>query len=159
MFNGQSGADEFYENFNEVPFNSLEPDVRCRLVYVSRVETTGEGGLGGLPIAGHTELPCCPVCLERMDESVEGVLTVVCSHAFHAACLAKWGDTSCPVCRHCQTVEAGDSAQCFQCGATDSLWICLICGHVGCGRYVGGHAHRSVVSLRPRPQVSSEPET
>lgn len=22
-----------------------------------------------------------------------------------------------------------------------NLWICLICGHVGCGRYVRGHAY------------------
>ena len=23
------------------------------------------------------------------------------------------------------------------CGATDNLWICLVCGNVGCGRYTG----------------------
>jgi BRCA1-associated protein len=26
------------------------------------------------------------------------------------------------------------------CDTTEDLWICLICGHVGCGRYKGGHA-------------------
>jgi BRCA1-associated protein len=26
------------------------------------------------------------------------------------------------------------------CDSTDDLWICLICGNVGCGRYKGGHA-------------------
>jgi BRCA1-associated protein len=26
------------------------------------------------------------------------------------------------------------------CDCSDDLWICLICGHVGCGRYKGGHA-------------------
>ena len=26
------------------------------------------------------------------------------------------------------------------CGATDQLWMCLICGHVGCGRYNARHA-------------------
>lgn len=94
---------------------------------------------------GHTELPTCPVCLERMDESVDGVLTILCNHSFHGECLAKWGDTSCPVCRYCQTVEAAEDQVCSQCGDRDSLWICLICGHVGCGRYVGGHAHRHFV--------------
>ncbi|KAJ9588923.1 hypothetical protein L9F63_017801 [Diploptera punctata] len=29
----------------------------------------------------------------------------------------------------------------FECHSADSLWICLICGHVGCGRYVQGHAY------------------
>lgn len=28
----------------------------------------------------------------------------------------------------------------MECDGKDSLWICLICGHVGCGRYQGGHA-------------------
>jgi BRCA1-associated protein len=27
------------------------------------------------------------------------------------------------------------------CGQSESLWICLICGHIGCGRYKGGHAN------------------
>uniref|UniRef100_A0A6A7G106 BRCA1-associated protein-like n=3 Tax=Hirondellea gigas TaxID=1518452 RepID=A0A6A7G106_9CRUS len=144
-FRSQSEADEFYNNFNDRPFNSLEPDVVCRLVYVTRVETTTDTKDGGLPIPGHSELPTCPVCLERMDESVDGVLTILCNHSFHGECLAKWGDTSCPVCRYCQTVEAAEDQVCSQCGARDSLWICLICGHVGCGRYVGGHAHRHFV--------------
>jgi len=28
------------------------------------------------------------------------------------------------------------------CGAVEDLWICLICGHVGCGRYTSEHAQR-----------------
>ncbi|XP_045609379.1 BRCA1-associated protein isoform X2 [Procambarus clarkii] len=140
-FRTQSDADMFYNTFNGQRYNSIEPDI-CRLVYVARVETTKESENGGLPIPGHTELPNCPVCLERMDESVDGILTILCNHSFHGECLAKWGDTSCPVCRYCQTPEETPDQRCSLCGAADSLWICLICGHVGCGRYVGGHAHR-----------------
>ncbi|KAK8084957.1 glycerol-3-phosphate acyltransferase, partial [Apiospora hydei] len=29
---------------------------------------------------------------------------------------------------------------CAVCDSPDDLWICLICGNVGCGRYKGGHA-------------------
>lgn len=29
---------------------------------------------------------------------------------------------------------------CSICGTSENLWICVICGHVGCGRYKGGHA-------------------
>lgn len=30
----------------------------------------------------------------------------------------------------------------MECGyQQDSLWICIICGHIGCGRYVEGHAY------------------
>ncbi|MPC22299.1 BRCA1-associated protein [Portunus trituberculatus] len=170
-FRTQGDADMFYNTFNGQCFNSIEEDI-CRLVYVARVETTKESENGGLPIPGHTELPNCPVCLERMDESVDGILTILCNHSFHGECLAKWGDTRlfaqfvhdnklslalllwvvcrrhadeglvCPVCRYCQTPEEIPDQRCSLCGSADSLWICLICGHVGCGRYVGGHAHR-----------------
>lgn len=100
-FRSSSAASDFYETFNGAPYNSLEPDIVCHLVFVSEVEIADNG----LPLSGHTELPSCPVCLEKMDESVDGILTILCNHAFHSSCLVKWGDTSCPVCRFAQTPE------------------------------------------------------
>ncbi|KAL1501743.1 hypothetical protein ABEB36_007017 [Hypothenemus hampei] len=139
-FRDHDAAMEFYLSYNGTPFSSLEPDILCRIVWVSRVEWAHDG----VPPPGHTELPTCPVCLERMDESVDGVLTILCNHAFHASCLEKWGDTTCPVCRCVQSPEQTEVSECEKCGKTvpspDALWICLICGHVGCGRYLGGHA-------------------
>lgn len=140
-FKNQFTADTFYKNFNGERFNSIEPEV-CHLAFVAKVETIKESEEACLPIPGHTELPTCPVCLERMDESVEGILTILCNHSFHGSCLAKWGDTSCPVCRYCQTPELMPDNRCVGCGSQDSLWICLICGHIGCGRYVDGHAYQ-----------------
>ncbi|XP_046579416.1 BRCA1-associated protein-like [Haliotis rubra] len=140
-FTDQKSADEFYTHFNNRPFNSIEPDI-CHLVYVAKVEIMKESEGATLPVPGLLELPTCPVCLERMDESVDGVLTVLCNHSFHTSCLAKWGDTSCPVCRYSQTPEEVADNHCMKCGSNESLWICLICGHVGCGRYVGLHAYR-----------------
>lgn len=32
------------------------------------------------------------------------------------------------------------SPRCSVCHTTESLWICLICGVIGCGRYVNEHA-------------------
>lgn len=79
-----------------------------------------------------------------MDESVDGVLTILCNHTFHSNCLEQWGDATCPVCRCVQSPEQAESSECERCGkcgpSPDALWICLICGHVGCGRYQGGHA-------------------
>lgn len=138
-FRSSSAASEFYETFNGAPYNSLEPDVVCHMVFVSRVEV----GDNGMPLSGHTELPSCPVCLERMDESVDGILTILCNHTFHSSCLVKWGDTSCPICRYAQTPEPLADSCCMECVAdtsNDALWICLICGHVGCSRYHQGHA-------------------
>lgn len=140
-FKTQEMADEFYSAFNNTHFNSIESDV-CHLVYVAKIEAMKSSEGAGLPIPGLTELPNCPVCLERMDESVEGILTILCNHAFHVSCLAQWGYTSCPVCRYCQTPEQIADNRCLECNSQESLWICLICGHVGCGRYVGRHAYR-----------------
>ena len=44
------------------------------------------------PTPALRELPTCPVCLERMDASVTGLLTILCQHTFHCQCLTKWGD-------------------------------------------------------------------
>jgi BRCA1-associated protein len=97
-----------------------------------------------------------------MDDTT-GLLTIHCQHVFHCSCLQKWKGSGCPVCRHTNTANnlPGLSAQtalydpenpstqpfgsnvsnlCAVCDCVEDLWICLICGNVGCGRYKGGHA-------------------
>lgn len=103
-----------------------------------------------------------------MDETT-GLLTILCQHVFHCACLSKWKDSSCPVCRYTQGPgirernEDGEDEDesCGTCGAVNNLWIwyflpllfvpqhsqtnslkiaSLICGNVGCGRYDDAHA-------------------
>lgn len=89
-----------------------------------------------------------------MDET-NGLMTIPCSHVFHCTCLQSWKGAGCPVCRFANTSEGtphdstnpynqpfGSSVSnlCSICDCTDDLWICLICGYVGCGRYKGGHA-------------------
>ncbi|WFD41827.1 RING-type E3 ubiquitin transferase [Malassezia psittaci] len=98
------------------------------------------------------ELPTCPVCLERLDSSVSGLITGVCQHVFHCSCLQRWSDSRCPVCRYTQShvhTDGSDStshenaartSSCGRCGTTTNLWVCLICANVGCGRYKSGHA-------------------
>ncbi|KAI6781027.1 uncharacterized protein J7T54_003169 [Emericellopsis cladophorae] len=66
-----------------------------------------------------------------------------------------WRGQGCPVCRFTGAAQDEDEAAaspetqpfgssvsnlCAVCDSTDDLWICLICGHVGCGRYKGAHA-------------------
>ena len=91
-----------------------------------------------------------------MDDTT-GLLTILCQHLFHCACLQKWQGRGCPVCRYPNSplalaaqspydpayeppFGAGDASLCSVCDCTEDLWICLICGKVGCGRYRGGHA-------------------
>lgn len=82
------------------------------------------------PTPALVELPTCPVCLERMDETT-GLATIFCQHVFHCACLQKWRGSGCPVCRYTQNdhshgvkgkMEAEDE-ECRACGATSNLWI------------------------------------
>lgn len=124
-----------------------------------------------------TEMPTCPVCLERLDPSTSGVLTTICSHSFHCTCLRRWRDDTCAVCRYCfsdeevlaeATATAGgggsrgstagtfggaggagaagsrrtgvSTAGCEVCGSTANVWMCLVCGHLGCGRRTREHA-------------------
>ncbi|KAI0666757.1 zf-UBP-domain-containing protein [Trametes maxima] len=173
-FRDPDSAAEFIEAYNGRQFNSMEPET-CHVVRVLSIAIDADdhiseniSRLGSVRVSGAYELPTCPVCLERMDAAVTGLVTVPCSHTFHCACLSKWGDSRCPVCRYSQTLltshptspntsrpttalpfsGAGPGAgapssrsHCADCGSTTNLWICLICGNIGCGRYGRAHAH------------------
>ncbi len=167
-------AKEWKRLYDGKVFNTMEPQV-CHVVFVKSItfETPGQhdrydGAAGSSssaavsnslkpfppPTPNLVELPTCPVCLERMDET-NGLMTIPCSHVFHCTCLESWKGAGCPVCRFTSATHnsASDPANprsqpfgshvsnlCSVCDCTDDLWICLICGYVGCGRYKGGHA-------------------
>eukprot|EP00892_Ulva_mutabilis_P010722 jgi/Ulvmu1/8021/UM004_0258.1 len=138
-FVDEPSAHNFLNDFNGKPYSMLEPEILCKVVMVTSVEMqTPTSKVDPEVPLGHTELPTCPVCLERLDRHISGVITTVCNHKFHSECLQQWGDASCPVCRYC--ISSGHSSSCEACGTSADLWICLICGHVGCGRYKDAHA-------------------
>ncbi|KAK5467929.1 hypothetical protein LTS15_000902 [Exophiala xenobiotica] len=181
-------AREWQHEWNGKVFNSMEPET-CHVVFLKSVELIQTSSLehnNGLsspttsyrrmsndpfipastttkPLAPRTpslvELPTCPVCLERMDETT-GLLTIPCQHVFHCTCLEKWSGGGCPVCRYTHddfSSRLGSSKfksmssneyevydgplECEVCHVDTSLWQCLICGKVGCGRYEGKHAY------------------
>lgn len=100
------------------------------------------------------ELPTCPVCLERMDSSITGLLGIQCRHTSQCYCLQKWGENRCPVCEYSQKpvlsskriIKEEAVYECFECTSTESVWICMICGHIGCGRYQEAHAYDHYMS-------------
>lgn len=136
-FDEQDSTDAFYTHYNGRRFSSLEVEV-CRVVFTLDVQYTGSIEHAQPSNAASTEQPTCPVCLERLDQDTSGILTTICNHSFHCSCISKWADSSCPVCRYCQ--QQAENSICFVCQTTENLWICVICGFVGCGRYKGGHA-------------------
>ncbi|KAF4997799.1 hypothetical protein FDECE_11976 [Fusarium decemcellulare] len=167
-------AKQWRREFDGKVFNSVEPQI-CHVVFVKSITFEAptrrkpSNGLSALsssagmsnslrpfppPTPNLVELPTCPVCLERMDET-NGLMTIPCSHVFHCTCLQNWKGAGCPVCRFTNTSPStgsdpsnpytqpfgfGASNLCSVCDCADDLWICLICGYVGCGRYKGGHA-------------------
>ncbi|KAG9414929.1 hypothetical protein AC1031_008344 [Aphanomyces cochlioides] len=161
QFSSANKAAQFYEAYNGSLFNSMEPE-RCRLVFVHTIEFINDikdqaplvinghaAAHGMLPLFstddrrdapdGHVEIPTCPVCLDRLDTSASGILTTLCNHTFHCDCLFRWEGSNCPVCRY----SHGDIVSaCEVCETTEHLWICLICGHIGCGRYSNEHAKK-----------------
>ncbi|KAJ2544603.1 hypothetical protein GGH12_002087 [Coemansia sp. RSA 1822] len=199
QFRSLQSADEFYAYYNGKTFSPLEPET-CHVVYIRHIEcelremhdnVDGQMSPGALFLAPvesmGVELPTCPVCLERLDSAVSGLLTTLCEHVFHCRCLAQWGDGNCPVCRYSQSaalvdhkkfeqtvanaapvdyasratehqvdrdlplvastssanIRASDEtsqSSCHVCSQTHDLWICLICGTIGCGRYANAHA-------------------
>lgn len=159
-FHTSKHASRFAENFSGRPFSSLEPAL-CQVLWVAEVEFSTrvesivplfdpadfKETLQQVPCNGPDddleaiEVPCCPVCLERLDSSVTGIITTICSHSYHCECMLKWYDGSCPVCRFLLAEEDTEGGNvCGACGCRDNLWICLICGHIGCGRYRSRHA-------------------
>ena len=150
-FVDQESADAFARNYHDRKFNAFCEE-KCRVLFVRRVEVTAgqtkaERVADGAPARDDgdalVELPSCPVCLDRLDNEASGVVTTVCSHAFHASCMSNWEDNSCPVCRYTTSPDAVTACHCPGCEETSetaALWACLICGSVGCGRYDGKHA-------------------
>ncbi|MED6171513.1 BRAP2 RING ZnF UBP domain-containing protein 2 [Stylosanthes scabra] len=136
-FDDQDSTDSFFNHYNGRRFSSLEVEV-CRVLFTLDVQYTGSIEHAQPSNATSTEQPTCPVCLERLDQDTSGILTTICNHSFHCSCISKWADSSCPVCRYCQ--QQAEKSICSVCRTTENLWICVICGFVGCGRYKAGHA-------------------
>eukprot|EP01064_Diplonema_japonicum_P003647 TRINITY_DN1234_c0_g1_i1.p1 TRINITY_DN1234_c0_g1~~TRINITY_DN1234_c0_g1_i1.p1 ORF type:complete len:546 (+),score=142.54 TRINITY_DN1234_c0_g1_i1:788-2425(+) len=122
-----------------------------------------------LKVSGYTELPTCASCFERLDASISGVQHMLCTHKegcrchFTSTCRVC---TSWRVMKHREPISptlppslvpsvpyvnntsfASSSSSssseelpcCEVCNTKDSLWACLVCTFIGCGRYTEQH--------------------
>lgn len=117
------------------------------------------------------EVPLCPVCRFRLDPRVLQLPSPntyrQCSqhhdHCENMPFLAPWeSPNQCEACLLLQESLKLSGAQpfvhslsfytfnynvqerlrCYECQMEETLWVCLTCGVVGCGRYSQGHAER-----------------
>ncbi|KAI8565633.1 hypothetical protein RHMOL_Rhmol03G0275100 [Rhododendron molle] len=135
----QLTSDGFYCSFNGKRFRPSEAEV-CHIYFTQSVVCYKFEEEAGLPPHGFIELPTCPVCLERLDQDTSGIQSTLCDHSFQCPCVSKWTYLSCQVCRLCQ--QHDEKPRCADCGTLKNLWVCVICGFVGCGRYQEKHAVR-----------------
>lgn len=133
----QSTCDGFYNSYNGKRYRNAEVEI-CHIYFIQSVEYSESAERAIDPPRGFTELPTCPVCLERLDQDTSGIQKTLCDHSFQCSCVSKWTYLSCQVCRLCQ--QQDEKPTCSVCGTLKNLWVCLICGFVGCGRYEKGHA-------------------
>lgn len=84
---------------------------------------------------------------------MNGLLNVICNHSFHCECSQRWSEVraNCSVCAMCDKVNYQTSfsndqpyqigISCSSCELNENLWMCLICGYIGCSRYTNKHSY------------------
>lgn len=95
-------------------------------------------------------LPYCTYCISRIRSSISKLQT---SSLIMTPCVS--------TCRVCQIVNGSSSSSsstasspssstraCLVCKLNLNLWICLICGSIGCGRYTSQHAQQHYLDTK-----------
>lgn len=115
------------------------------LIFLSDIVYAPKQSIKDFEING-IQLPKCPLCIERLDVSVSGLTALTssdiigCVYPLNAKGWAAAGEF-CKVCKALSVSITANTLSC-SCGVNESLWICLICGCLGCGRYQQGHASK-----------------
>ena len=127
-FENQDYADNFYYEFNTkcFPYNKNEY-LYCIFisqinVYIHKINTNA-----------ISEIPSCPLCLEKIDEASIGIHTIP-----SLININRW-DIYLKYCSVCSKLQT-DINKCSNCEINNSIWCCMICGYLGCDRYQNVHS-------------------
>ncbi|KAI0133608.1 hypothetical protein BJ170DRAFT_699562 [Xylariales sp. AK1849] len=124
-FRDSKQAQQFRREFDGKVFNDIEPET-CTL---SPTDAKSHRATY-LPWTG------CPVCRHTNPSLAISGHASNTSNSYPSQSTSQH-DPSNP---YTQPFGSDISNICSVCDAPDDLWICLVCGNVGCGRYKGGHA-------------------
>lgn len=145
----------FVEDLNQKPYTSLDETQLAHVQYVVGLEgyngvslvspvfcstpaaleasSTKSSNASRASTDDTPEVHNCAVCLEPLEQAGEvGILTTVCNHSFHWACLWQCKDSPCPVCRYDHAGLNDCLSQCHICSTTEHNYVCLICGVISC---------------------------
>ena len=103
------------------------------------------------------DVPTCAVCLHRIEPTKIGQPRPRKHHLCSKYCpppnlehntavcprqrlLQPWTSDPCPSCAVIQSYWRGELNACQGCEINQTLWVCLTCSFVGCGRYSNKHA-------------------
>eukprot|EP01127_Copromyxa_protea_P004987 TRINITY_DN1479_c0_g1_i1.p1 TRINITY_DN1479_c0_g1~~TRINITY_DN1479_c0_g1_i1.p1 ORF type:complete len:375 (+),score=48.56 TRINITY_DN1479_c0_g1_i1:414-1538(+) len=146
LFNSTPNAALFHQEFHGKPFSSMSAEV-CEIDFVEKVTFKGDKDVTLWPPC-QKDLASCSICLERLEYSTGGLVTVLCNHSFHCSCLCQCRtENRCPMCRFTQT-PSEEHSLCSVCGIEEGLWMCLVCGHVGCSRYKNKHSYEHFLETK-----------
>ena len=136
VFRSQEFADRFFRDWHIQFFDSeATSGPVCYLVYVDKLFVLPRESpeFQSLHPVGSQQIPSCAFCIERIDVNVSGIITS------RRGWLSS-GAISSASCVCCSQLSASDIS-CTACASQSvGLWLCLLCGNVGCGRYAQGHA-------------------
>jgi BRCA1-associated protein len=80
-------------------------------------------------------LPHCIKCLLRLDDIFTALVGIPYNSIKEDS---SWAESRL-ACNTCKALAAR-APKCFKCDKTNDIWVCMICGKIGCGRYEGGHS-------------------
>jgi BRCA1-associated protein len=153
-FADETQAQQFYQACHGVVYDQATQE-RCIALFCSSVHfvpPSPELPSPDLsPPAGHYVLPTCPCCLERLDASVCGVIVPQPS---------TWPSILCDICYTIRQRADNIIVRCDVCGSqgsqSNALWMCLICGYLGCGRYQKSHGVAHFESTHHRFTIDAD---
>jgi len=121
-FEDQKSADGFYLDLNGWRFSSSEGKV-CHVLFIAAVQYTPSTEIAATPPVGSTELPICPVCIERLDQDISGILATTCDHSFQCSCVSVLVNSSCPVTNNCFALFLISSSRATSNHTVGLLWL------------------------------------
>ena len=174
VLSSPQAARDFVQDLNKKPYTTLDEAQVAHVNYVVGLEghngvsllspvfcstpadlakegaSRGSVSSRGSKLSEETpEVHNCAVCLEPLEQAEEtGIITTVCNHSFHWACLWQCKDSPCPVCRYDHAGLNEALSQCHVCGTTEHNYVCLICGVISCANMMAsaslslGHARQ-----------------